>query len=214
MVSNRRMFLRIRTRRFRTMLTSPLVRVSSRASLLSIGLCIGLFITPGMCAQQGAPAPTVKQEVPDNPLQPSAPTQPLPYSHKTHLALGLQCLTCHTNPEPGRLMTFPATSTCMACHTTIAKDKPSIQKLATFAKSGQQIPWVRVYVVLPGVNWTHRKHLEAGMKCEMCHGQVAQMETMSEATSVTTMGVCIKCHAANNAPTVCQTCHSWPANGS
>lgn len=211
-----------------------LIRVLPRALLFrglwAIGLCIGLFITTGAHAQQGmraqqgvrapqsagapqgAPAPTVKQEVPDNPLQPSAPTQPLPYSHKTHLALGLQCQTCHSNPEPGRLMTFPATSTCMACHTTIAKDKPSIQKLATFAKSGEQIPWVRVYVVLQGVNWTHRKHLEAGMKCEMCHGQVAQLQAMAEITSVTTMVNCLNCHQAHNASTACQTCHSWPAS--
>jgi hypothetical protein len=61
------------------------------------------------------------------------------------------------------------------------------------------------------VNWSHRKHLDAGMKCVMCHGQVAQMETMSEATSVTTMGVCLSCHTAHSAPTVCQTCHPWPA---
>jgi hypothetical protein len=69
---------------------------------------------------------------------------------------------------------------------------------------------VRVYAVLPGVNWTHRTHLEAGMKCEMCHGQVAQMEVMSEATSVTTMYVCLTCHQQNNAKTACNTCHQWP----
>jgi hypothetical protein len=99
----------------------------------------------------------------------------------------------------------------MSCHATVAKSKPAIQKLAAFAKSQQDVPWVRVYAVLPGVNWTHRKHLDAGMKCETCHGEVAQMDAMSEATSVTTMGVCITCHKANNAPTVCQTCHGWPA---
>jgi hypothetical protein len=62
------------------------------------------------------------------------------------------------------------------------------------------------------VNWTHRKHLDAGVKCETCHGPVADMAAMSQATSVTSMGVCINCHKLNNAPTVCQTCHSWPAN--
>ena len=111
-------------------------------------------------------------------------------------------------------MTFPATSTCMSCHAAVAKNKPAIQKLAAFAKSQQDVPWGRVYTVLPGVSWTHRKHLDAGMKCETCHGQVAEMEAMSEAMSVTTMGVWIRCHAANNAPTVCQTCHAWPASGS
>ena len=79
-----------------------------------------------------------------------------------------------------------------------------------YAKSGETVPWVRVYQVLPGVNWTHRKHLDAGIKCETCHGQVAGIEVMSQVTSVTTMGVCLHCHTLHNAPTACQTCHTWP----
>lgn len=169
-----------------------------------------LWVARNATAQQVAAAAAVKQEVPDNPMPHDPPEQPIPYSHKTHLALGLQCTNCHTNPAPGNMMTFPATSTCMSCHISVATDRPAIQKLATFAKSKQPIPWVRVYKVLPGVNWSHRKHLDAGMKCQMCHGQVQEMARMSEATSVTTMGVCLNCHKEHNAPTVCSTCHSWP----
>jgi hypothetical protein len=173
-------------------------------------LALFLFTAIPLLAQQTPGGPVIQQVVPDNPLHPAGPVQPLPYSHKTHLALGLTCTYCHTNPEPGKLMTYPATSTCMSCHRSVAKSKPTIQKLASFSKSQQPIPWVRVYAVLPGVNWTHRTHLEAGMKCEMCHGQVAQMEVMSEATSVTTMFVCLTCHQQNNAKTACNTCHQWP----
>jgi hypothetical protein len=161
-------------------------------------------------AQQTVTTPEVKQEVPDNPMPHDPPEQPIPYSHKTHLALGLPCATCHTNPAPGNMMAFPATTTCMSCHISIATNTPAIQKLATFSKSKQPIPWVRVYKILPGVNWSHRKHLDAGMKCQMCHGQVAQMERISEATTVTAMGVCLTCHMEHGAPTVCSTCHSWP----
>jgi hypothetical protein len=167
-------------------------------------------VTLNTTTQEAAATPEVKQEVPDNPSEHTPPEQPIPYSHKLHLSIGLQCSTCHTNPAPGNLMTFPATSTCMSCHVSVAKNTPAIQKLASYAKSNQPIPWVRVYQVLPGVNWSHRKHLDAGMKCQMCHGQVAQMERMSEATSVTAMGVCLKCHMEHGAPTVCSTCHSWP----
>lgn len=154
----------------------------------------------------------ITQEVPNNPSPHPAPEQPLPYSHKTHLALGLTCATCHTNPDPGRLMTFPATSTCMQCHKATAKNKPAIQRLTEYSNSGEHIPWVRVYTLLPGVQWSHRRHLQAGMKCEMCHGQVAQMERMSEVTSVTTMYSCYHCHQQHQANTVCETCHVWPAN--
>jgi cytochrome c7-like protein len=180
--------------------------VAMNAALFTALLCVA----PNGGAQQPAANAEVKQEVPDNPAEHAPPEQPLPYSHKTHLALGLPCATCHTNPAPGNLMTFPATSTCMSCHISIATKKPAIEKLAAFSKSRQPIPWIRVYQVLPGVTWTHRKHLDAGMKCQMCHGQVAQMDRMSEATSVTTMAVCLSCHKEHGAPTACSTCHSWP----
>jgi Cytochrome c7 and related cytochrome c/Class III cytochrome C family len=180
--------------------------VALNGVLFTLPFCVALNAR----AQQPAATAEVKQEVPDNPTEHAPPEQPIPYSHKTHLALGLPCATCHTNPAPGNLMTFPATSTCMSCHISIATKKPAIEKLAAFSNSRQPIPWVRVYQVLPGVTWTHRKHLDAGMKCQMCHGQVGQMDKMSEATSVTTMAVCLSCHKEHAAPTACSTCHAWP----
>ncbi|HUA19813.1 MAG TPA: cytochrome c3 family protein [Bryobacteraceae bacterium] len=168
-------------------------------------LAIWLFLASGALAQ-----PAAKQEVPDNLAGHAAPAQPLPFSHKIHVGRGLQCRQCHTNPDPGLQMTFPATSTCMQCHATIAKDRPGIQRLAAFAKSGDPIPWVRVYQVTPGVTWTHRKHLEAGMQCGMCHGNVGALDAMAETTAVTSMASCISCHAAHNAGTTCHTCHAWP----
>jgi hypothetical protein len=161
-----------------------------------------------LTAQQAPPSQMTKQMVPDNPSEHTPPVQPIPYSHKKHLTFGLECKNCHTNPAPGKLMTFPATSKCMECHVSIVKDKSSIQKLAGYFKSKQPIPWVRVYTVLPGVRWNHRAHLEAGVKCETCHGRVAQMEAISEVTSVTTMYSCLNCHELNHAKTACDTCHT------
>lgn len=161
-------------------------------------------------AWSAAAQPAAKQQVPNNLAVSTGPVQPIPYSHKTHIALGLRCQQCHTNPDPGQQMTFPATATCMMCHTAVAKDKPAIVKLTEFSKSGQPIPWVRVYQVTPGVTWSHRKHLQAGMQCVMCHGQVDQLEAMAEVTSVTSMASCISCHESHDASTACQTCHMWP----
>lgn len=166
-----------------------------------------LFLACCARAQQQNPA---KQEVPDNLSEHAAPTQPVPYSHKAHVALGLQCRQCHTNPDPGAQMTFPASATCMMCHNTIAKDRPAIRKLTELAKSSEPISWVRVYKITPGVTWTHRKHLQAGMQCVMCHGNVAQLDAMAQTTSVLAMASCINCHQAHNANTACSTCHAWP----
>ena len=158
-------------------------------------------------ARHSVPPQAAKSSVPDNPNPHPAPEQPIPYGHKKHLARGLNCKDCHANPGPGKLMTFPDTATCMQCHTTIAKEKPAIQKLTEYAESKQPVPWVRVYTVLPGVAWSHRPHVQAGVSCETCHGQVREMDAMAEATSVTTMYACLNCHEMKHAKTACDTCH-------
>jgi hypothetical protein len=180
----------------------------------SIGLFVVAQVLAGLllagtrlAAWQTTQARAAIKMVPYNPSEHTPPTQPIPYSHKTHLAVGLECKDCHTNPEPGRLMTFPATTKCMQCHVTIAKNRRSIQKLAEFSKSQRPIPWVRVYTVLQGIAWSHRSHLQAGVKCEICHGPVAQMDAMSEVTSVTTMYSCLNCHEMSHAKAACDTCH-------
>ena len=193
------------------------MRLTARmAVLLVVGhVCaVVIFIASALPGQQKSSASTSASPspVPENYAPHPAPAQPLPYSHKRHLALGLQCKMCHANPDPGKLMTFPETSTCMGCHAGVAKDKPAIRQLADFAKSAKPIPWVRVYAITTGVTWTHRKHVDAGVKCETCHGPVAQMDAMSMTTSVTSMGVCIGCHEQNKAATTCQTCHIWPSS--
>jgi hypothetical protein len=188
-------------------MTSARVPIAALASACLLAIAFPLW---SASAGQSSMLASVTHEVPDNPAPHPPPEQPIPYSHKAHLALGLTCAGCHTNPAPGKLMTYPATATCMACHHAIDKRKITIKKLAAYAKSGEAVPWVRVYQVLPGVNWTHRKHVDAGIKCETCHGQVAGIEVMSQVTSVTTMGVCLRCHTLHNAPTACQTCHMWP----
>lgn len=174
------------------------------AALILLAMIVPAVFTATVSSQ------TANQEVAENPMRPVAPEQPIPYSHKKHLEMGLECQLCHKAPDPGSQMTFPVTATCMTCHATLATDKPAIQKLTGYSKSGQPVPWVRVYKVLPGVNWTHKKHLEAGVKCETCHGDVARMDRMAEVTSVTTMYVCLNCHQNSNAKTTCDTCHSWP----
>jgi Cytochrome c7 and related cytochrome c/Class III cytochrome C family len=132
--------------------------------------------------------------------------QPLPYSHKTHVALGLECTQCHVNPDPGTQMTFPATEKCMACHTTIAVDKPAIQKLTAFAASGDPIPWDRVYRIPAMILFSHRAHLKAGATCEACHGAVAQRDALFRET-VLSMKSCMDCHKAARASNECIVCH-------
>jgi len=171
-------------------------------------------LLPGLLfvVASAAQAPDLVPAVKDNIVARAAPAQPLPFSHKKHADSGLVCQMCHTNPEPGSQMTFPATQTCMSCHIAIASDTPAIESLHTFSASGNEIPWVRVYAVTPGVTWSHKAHLDAGAQCETCHGDISQAEVVSETTSILAMATCISCHQAREAATECVSCHAWPTD--
>jgi hypothetical protein len=134
------------------------------------------------------------------------PVQPIPYSHKQHLALGLKCGNCHEMAEPGEMMGIPAVSKCMTCHQAVKKDSPAIQKLAGFAASKEPVPWVRVYQIPSFVFFSHKNHLDTGAKCETCHGKVAERERLFRETDIS-MGGCMNCHRENKASIDCMFCH-------
>jgi hypothetical protein len=161
-----------------------------------------LLLPPAFLFAQQAPA--VKPDAASTALP---PPQPLPFSHKTHMSFRLSCAFCHANPDPGNQVTLPLTETCMGCHSRVATDRASIQQLAKFALSGQPIPWKPIYSVPAFVYWSHRTHLQAGVTCEMCHGDVAQMDVITKTTNVTTMAGCVACHRRKDAATGCETCH-------
>src|SRR5437899_1809921 len=74
--------------------------------------------------------------------------QPIPFSHKVHVALQLGCTFCHTNPDPGNQMTLPSAERCMGCHAKVATDRMAIQQLArAAAQGGDPIRWKQLYSV-------------------------------------------------------------------
>ncbi|WP_051670714.1 cytochrome c3 family protein [Bryobacter aggregatus] len=135
------------------------------------------------------------------------PKQPIAFSHKQHAGeLKLPCATCHVNPAPGEMMTFPVESKCMTCHQAIKTDSPEIQKLAKFAADKKRVPWTRVYQVPTFVFWSHKAHLDAGAKCSDCHGEVATLTLMSKEKE-TSMGACMECHRQKKVSNDCSFCH-------
>jgi hypothetical protein len=132
--------------------------------------------------------------------------QPVPYSHKTHLALGLKCESCHKNADPGESMGFPAESLCMGCHQAIKADSPHIEKVAAAASEKKPLPWVRVYQLPTYVYFSHRVHTAAAATCDSCHGAVRELEVMTKEVQHN-MRSCMACHAATKARMDCKACH-------
>ena len=112
---------------------------------------------------------------------------------------------CHTNPDPGEMMTIVSASKCMQCHSAVKIDSPSIQKLAAFAKNDKEIRWTRVYQIPDFVHFSHRAHLAANT-CAECHGQVVEREQLFRETNLS-MGSCMDCHRAKKASLDCLFCH-------
>jgi len=138
--------------------------------------CLEIFVAAvGLVAQSTKKAPTPHG-------------QPIPYSHKQHPLLGLKCQECHTKPDPGEVMTFPATDKRMPCHAVVARDKPSIKKLSAFAKSNEPTLWVRVYSIPDWVDFSHKAHPDAGATCENCHGRVAERDSRFKAGDISMAG--------------------------
>jgi Cytochrome c7 and related cytochrome c/Class III cytochrome C family len=139
---------------------------------------------------------------------PHDPAQPIAFNHKAHLARGLTCELCHAGAATGAVAGIPSVKFCMACHLTIDKDKPAIQKIAAYYRRGEEIPWVPVYAYNPTAHleFNHAPHIRAKVACSTCHGDLSQQTTAVRAVNLT-MGRCIDCHRQRRVSVDCTTCH-------
>jgi hypothetical protein len=132
--------------------------------------------------------------------------QPVAYSHRQHVALGLRCLDCHKGASEKDQAGLPPAAHCMGCHATIKADSPEIRKLAAIHKRGEQPAWVRIYKVPAFVFFSHASHVKAGEQCVTCHGPVQERDVLAKEVS-TGMVACMNCHAARKVSNDCVFCH-------
>lgn len=138
----------------------------------------------------------------------AAPVQPLAFTHKAHLASGMQCTDCHEGVDKGPDAKIPSADFCMTCHQVVASDRPEIKKLAAYIARGEDIPWQRVYGFFPSAHlkFNHAPHVRGGIPCAQCHGDMTQQTVAVRAVNLT-MGYCLSCHKARKASIDCVTCH-------
>ncbi len=136
------------------------------------------------------------------------PVQPVAYTHKVHLANGMECLNCHAGVDLGREAVIPGVKFCMTCHQVIAADRPEIKKVAAYLARGEDIPWQRVYDYSPAAHlrFNHAPHIRAKIGCVTCHGDMTQQTTARRMVDMH-MGFCVDCHKLRKASLDCMTCH-------
>ena len=106
---------------------------------------------------------------------------------------------------------------CMNCHTVARKEKPEIIKLTQYYEEGIPLPWKRIHKVPEYAYFNHSVHVNKGIKCESCHGNIYEMEKVQQVRGFT-MTACLECHRnpeehlpylekVNKGPENCAACH-------
>jgi hypothetical protein len=122
------------------------------------------------------------------------PRQPIPFSHEHHVgALGIDCRYCHTSVETSASAGIPPTQTCMNCHSQIWANSPYLEPVRASFRDNQPIEWVRVHDLPDFVYFNHSIHVNKGVGCSTCHGQVDNMPLMYQVASLQ-MEWCVQCH--------------------
>ncbi len=156
----------------------------------------------------------------------SGPEQPIQFSHAVHAAeLEIECLYCHTAASQGPSATIPAVSTCVGCHQWVKEGASTgsaeeIAMIFEYKDRGESIPWIRIYRLPEHVQFKHMRHVNAGVDCQTCHGDVQEMngvwmtpDTVLRPHSLwlpaakLEMGWCMDCHLERGASDDCASCH-------
>jgi len=120
--------------------------------------------------------------------------QPIQFSHERHVAgNGIDCRYCHTSVEESSFAGIPPTKTCMNCHSEIFSGSPYLEPVRESFRSDRSIEWTRVHDLPDFVYFNHSIHVNKGVGCTTCHGQVDRMPLMWQEKSLQ-MEWCIDCH--------------------
>ena len=178
--------------------------------LISLMGALGYTVWGQTGGDQTAPAEQAPAKAGPVPFGKYGPAQPIPYSHKLHAGdMQMPCQFCHTYARRSRSAGIPALEQCMACHTTVGRDKEPVQRLVASYDSKQAIEWIKVHDLPDFVFFSHQQHIQAGFECQECHGPVETMEVLYRQAPLT-MGWCVNCHLDNldkGASVDCLTCH-------
>ncbi len=133
--------------------------------------------------------------------------QPLPFSHRQHSRLGLNCSACHAMAGKSGSAGLPPLALCLSCHREAGERTSRVASLLEdYERKGQAIPWIRLYKIPDFVFFNHKNHLAAGGTCSTCHGPVEQRDVLKKEVP-TSMVSCIECHKSQGASVECHFCH-------
>ncbi len=160
---------------------------------LKIAVCL-IFVVLGLTAAFSYYATPKAQRVGYQ------PDQPIAYDHELHVTqLGLDCRYCHSSVDKSTSAGVPTANTCWNCHRHVQTDNPKLEPLRravdkTYEKyDGKPIQWVRIHKAPDYVYFDHSAHVNRGVSCQSCHGQINHMRKVYHAKNLS-MAFCLDCH--------------------
>ena len=120
--------------------------------------------------------------------------QPVPFSHKHHVSeAGIDCRYCHTGVESSSFAGIPPTQTCMNCHSELWAQSPMLEPVRVSYRTNKPLIWNPVHHLPDFVYFDHSIHVNKGVSCAACHGDVGQMPLTYRASTLH-MEWCLECH--------------------
>lgn len=164
-----------------------------------------------------------REQEADDPAEPEETVHPIAFPHDVHAGSEpgqnrMDCQFCHFSAERSVDAGMPSVASCWGCHQVIpgTNAPEEVAKIGEYMQSDEPIPWVRIYKVSDHVRFPHMRHVNAGLTCQECHGEVQEMGVMNEPSPVwggDNMGWCVDCHRQPDedgepqASTDCAVCH-------
>ena len=163
--------------------------------------------------------------------------QPIAFPHNQHAGNqpgqnNMDCQFCHFSAERSVDAGIPSVATCWGCHQAIpgTNNPDEVAKIKEYLDRGEPIPWVRIYKISDHAHFPHMRHVNAGLECQECHGEIQEMEVLSRPDGWwvpikeslfgqdpvwggDNMGWCVECHRRPDengepqASTDCAVCH-------
>lgn len=165
---------------------------------LKIAVCL-IFVVLGLTAAFSYYATPKAQRVGYQ------PDQPIAYDHALHVdQLGIDCRYCHSSVDKSASAGVPTANTCWNCHEHVQKGSPKLAPLrAAMGVDADHVPiegavkkpieWVRITKSPDYVYFDHAAHVNRGVSCQSCHGDIHKMEKVYHAKDMS-MAFCLDCH--------------------
>lgn len=93
---------------------------------------------------------------------------------------------------------------------------PRLPRFKDYVEQGKEIPWLRYFHLNEDIVYSHKEHIQAGIQCSTCHGDIAQKKRITQGFGRQGSGgpygrqlmdFCLACHRKSAASTDCLSCH-------